>query len=45
MQAAEKNLADRHEELVAEFRRQRQNSITTELLDIVSGYETLRSAG
>jgi F-type H+-transporting ATPase subunit gamma len=39
MQAAEKNLADRHEELVGALRRQRQDAITAELLDIVSGYE------
>ena len=39
MQAAEKNIADRHEDLLGEFRRQRQDAITAELLDIVSGYE------
>jgi len=39
MQAAEKNLTDRHEELLGALRRQRQDAITAELLDIVSGYE------
>lgn len=39
MQAAEKSLAERHEELLGQFRRQRQDAITAELLDIVSGYE------
>lgn len=44
MQAAEKGLADRHEELIGEFRRRRQDAITTELLDVVAGYEALRSS-
>lgn len=42
MQAAEKSLAERQEELLGEFRRQRQDAITAELLDVVSGYEALR---
>lgn len=45
MQAAEKSLEDRHEELSGEFRRQRQEAITAELLEVVSGYETLRTPG
>lgn len=44
MQAAEKSLQDRHEELLSEFRRQRQDAITAELLDVVSGYEALSTA-
>lgn len=44
MQSAEKSLEDRHEQLLGEFRRQRQNAITAELLDVVSGYEALRGA-
>lgn len=44
MQAAESNLAERHADLTAEFRRHRQEAITTELLDVVSGYEVLRKA-
>ena len=41
MQSAEKSLAERHEELLGEFRRQRQDSITAEILDVVSGYLTV----
>lgn len=43
MQAAEQNIEERLEELRATFRTTRQASITAELLDIVSGFETLRS--
>ena len=39
MQAAEKNLSERQVELHAEFRRMRQDAITSELLDVVAGYE------
>lgn len=42
MQAAEKTLQERHEELRAEFRRQRQSAITAELLEVVAGYEALQ---
>ena len=45
MQAAEKSLADRREELLGDFRRQRQDAITAELLDIVSGYEASQPQG
>ena len=41
MQAAEKNILDLKEELLALFREQRQAAITNELLDIVSGFEAL----
>lgn len=41
MQAAERNIMERLEELNAQFHRQRQVSITEELLDIVAGYEAL----
>ncbi len=41
MQGAEKNIEDRKEELAGELRRVRQDAITGELLDIVSGYETI----
>ncbi len=41
MQAAEKNVIEREEELQALFREQRQNNITNELLDIISGFEAL----
>jgi F-type H+-transporting ATPase subunit gamma len=42
MQAAERNIAERLEEFREEWRRTRQNSITEELLDIITGFETLR---
>ncbi len=45
MQAAEKNIRDRHEELQGEFRETRQNMITTELLDIASGFEAITGPG
>lgn len=41
MQAAEKNLGDRLEDVVGEYRRVRQDAITTELLDVVAGFEAL----
>lgn len=43
MQAAEKNIEERLDKLNALYRQQRQDSITSELLDIVSGFEALRS--
>jgi F-type H+-transporting ATPase subunit gamma len=41
MQAAEKNIEDRLGELNGQYHGQRQNAITSELLDIVSGFEVL----
>ena len=41
MQAAERNIAERLEELRALFCYRRQHSITEELLDIVAGFEAL----
>ena len=41
MQAAEKNIQETQEELMAIFREVRQTNITNELLDIVSGFEAL----
>jgi len=41
MQSAEKNLEERSDELTGEFRRRRQDQITAELLDVVSGYEAI----
>jgi len=43
MQAAEKNIGERLDELNQQYNHQRQDSITSELLDIVSGYEALES--
>jgi F-type H+-transporting ATPase subunit gamma len=42
MHAAERNIDDRLAVLRGELNQHRQNSITTELLNIVSGYEVLR---
>lgn len=41
MQAAERNLDERVEEVTMVFRRARQDAITSELLDVVSGFEAL----
>jgi F-type H+-transporting ATPase subunit gamma len=41
MQAAEKNIEERLNDLQGDYRQQRQNAITEELLDIVSGFEAL----
>lgn len=41
MHAAERNIDDRLAALRSEFNQHRQSAITTELLDIVSGYEVL----
>lgn len=43
MQSAERNLDDRLEEVTMTFRRARQNTITSELLDVVSGFEAITS--
>jgi len=43
MQAADKNLGEKLEEITTLFHRLRQETITTELLDIVSGYEAIVS--
>ncbi len=42
MQAAEKNIEEHLEELNSKFNTQRQNAITNELMDIVSGFEALK---
>jgi len=42
MQSAEKSIEERIEQLNALYRSERQNAITGELLDIVSGFEALR---
>jgi F-type H+-transporting ATPase subunit gamma len=43
MQAAERNIGERLDELNAEYHGKRQDAITSELLDIVSGVEALRT--
>lgn len=45
MQSAERNLDERLEEVTADFRRLRQEAITTELLDVVSGFEAVTAEG
>ena len=42
MQAAEKNIDDNLEKMNLEYQQMRQESITTELLDVVNGAEALR---
>lgn len=41
MQAAEQNIRELEVDLQARFRETRQNVITAELLDIISGFEAL----
>ncbi len=41
MQAAERNIEERLRELTNDFHQQRQMAITTELLDIVAGFEAM----
>ena len=42
MQRAESNLEDRIESITGRFRRLRQDAITSELLDVVSGFEAVQ---
>lgn len=44
MQAADSSIAEKIEDLRIEHRRTRQNVITSELLDVISGYETITAA-
>lgn len=41
MQSAQRNLDERIEEVMTTFRRARQDAITSELLDVVSGFEAI----
>jgi F-type H+-transporting ATPase subunit gamma len=41
MQAAERNLDDRLEEVTQLFRRARQSAITAELMDVQGGFEAI----
>jgi F-type H+-transporting ATPase subunit gamma len=43
MHAAERNLEDRLGDLTLAYRQERQNAITSELLDVVAGFEALRN--
>jgi F-type H+-transporting ATPase subunit gamma len=42
MQVAERNIEDRLKALTSEFHQSRQSAITSELLDIISGFEALK---
>ena len=44
MRGAERNIEQRHESLLADFRGSRQEAITRELLDIVGAYEAAKPA-
>jgi F-type H+-transporting ATPase subunit gamma len=44
MQAAERNIDERREDLQQLYRQRRQETITRELLDVVSGFEAVSSA-
>lgn len=41
MQSAQKNIEERLDDLNSQYRRQRQSAITSELLDVVAGFEAL----
>ena len=43
MQVAEKNIEEQLDELNVQFHRQRQAAITSELLDVVTGFEAITS--
>lgn len=44
MQSADKNIDERLEELNYEYRRERQNSITEEINDVISGFKSIRGS-
>ncbi|MDW7671753.1 MAG: FoF1 ATP synthase subunit gamma [Bacillota bacterium] len=44
MQAAEKNIDERLVELNAKYRRQRQNQITEEVNDVISGFKAIKKS-
>jgi F-type H+-transporting ATPase subunit gamma len=44
MQSAERNIKDHLEEMRTQFRQRRQQAITEELLDVVAGFEVLRTS-
>ncbi len=43
MQNAERNIDERRENLLAEYRKKRQETITSELLEVVAGFEAIRT--
>jgi len=42
MQSAERNIAEKLEEMNTDYRHERQSAITAELLDVIAGYEAVR---
>ena len=44
MQSAEKNIDERLEDLNFRYRRERQNSITEEINDVISGFKSIRGS-
>ena len=44
MQAAERNIEERRDDLQQLYRQRRQETITRELLDVVSGFEAVSTA-
>ena len=44
MQAAEKNIDERLDDLNSEYRRKRQNQITEEINDVISGFKSIRES-
>ena len=44
MQSAERNIEERRQDLTAVYRRKRQETITRELLDVVSGFEAVSAS-
>jgi F-type H+-transporting ATPase subunit gamma len=44
MQAAERNVEERLDELRSDYHRRRQGAITEELLDVTAGFEVLRGS-
>ena len=41
MQSAERNIKERREDLTSAYRRKRQETITREMLDVISGFEAV----
>ncbi len=41
MQGAERNIEERREDLMQDYRVKRQETITRELMDVVSGFEAV----
>ena len=44
MQAAERNIDEHLNDLLSNYQKQRQEAISSELLDILTGYEALSSS-